>query len=420
MRIAGTAVIGAGFSGLSAALALRDGGEDVLVLEAQDKPGGRTKTTMGDDGIAYDLGGQFYCRAMPSVAGLVDHYGLTRRGIRKDEGVIALIGGERKRLDADFLELALFDRLHDADRHFPGSLGDWVASLGLDAEEAAMIHSGCEEIMGRPIDQISFRSVLDCVNTFEDVENTMEYCCAEGMGTLAQRMADDLGERFQANSPVSAVDRVNGSFILSTPQGSIAAQRVVFAASPVVLGRITWRADQDRWLRELPDRFVAGHMRKIVLRYATAFWRDSDFGWVGQTDSPAGLNVMDCSDPDDQLCLLAVFCGGTAAMALEAMNDEEALSAVLDIIEPMLGPAVRDPITVVQENWSGHPWVGGGYATWARPWEAEDPWAPLRSAHDGMYFAVAELGSSFAGHIEGAVCSGRDTATRLLSDARSR
>ena len=420
MRSVGTAVIGAGFSGLSAALALRDGGEDVLVLEAQDKPGGRTKTTMGDDGIAYDLGGQFYCRAMPSVAGLVDHYGLTRRDIRKDEGAIALIGGERKRLDADFLELALFDRLHDADPHFPGSLGDWVASLGLDPEESAMIHSGCEEIMGRPIDQVSFRSVLECVNTFEDVENTMEYCCAEGMGTLAQRMADDLGERFLANTPVSAVDRVNGSFILSTPQGSIAAHRVIYAASPVVLGQITWRADQDRWLRELPDRFVAGHMRKIVLRYATAFWRDSDFGWVGQTDSPAGLNVMDCSDPDDQLCLLTVFCGGTAAMALEGMNDEDALSTVLDIIEPMLGPAVRDPITTVQENWSGHPWVGGGYATWARPWEAEDPWAPLRSAHDGMYFAVAELGSSFAGHIEGAVRSGRDTATRLLSDARSR
>lgn len=417
MKTVGTAVIGAGFAGLSAALALRDGGEDVLLLEAQDKPGGRTKTTVGEDGVAYDLGGQFYCRAMPAIAGLVERYGLTRRDIRKDEGAIAVLGGQRKRLDTDFLELGFFDRLHDADPHFPGSVGDWVASLGLDAEESAMIHSGCEEIMGRPIDQISFRSALSCVNTFEEVENTMEYCCAEGMGTLAQLMADDLGERFQANSPVTAVNRMDGTFLLSTPQGSIAAQRVVYAASPVVMRQIEWRAHQDLWLRELPERFLAGNMRKFVLRYATAFWRGTDFGWVGQTDDPAGLNVMDCSDPDDQLCLLTVFCGGTAAMVLEGLTDEDALSAVFDFIEPMLGPGVRDPISAIQEDWSGHPWVGGGYATWAKPWDSDDPWAPLRTAHEGMYFAVAELGSTFAGHIEGAVRSGRDTAALLLSEA---
>lgn len=418
MKTVGTAVIGAGFSGLSAALALRDGGADVLLLEAQGAPGGRTKTTVGGDGIAYDLGGQFYCRAMPSIAGLVAHYGLTRREIRKDEGAIAIVGGQLRRLEADFLELGFFDRLRQADPHFAGSVGDWVASLELNAEEVAMIHSGCEEIMGRPIDQISFRSTLDCVNTFEDVDNTMEYCCEEGMGTLAQRMADDLGDRFVANCPVSAVDRVNGSFVLSTSLGSVAAQRIIFAASPVVLGQITWLADQDRWVSELPERFIAGNMRKIVLRYASAFWRGTDFGWVAQTDRPAGLNVMDCSDPDDRLCLLTVFCGGTAAVALEGLTDEEALAAVFDIIEPMLGTMVRDPITAVQEDWTDHAWVGGGYATWARPWVAEDPWAPLRSEHEGLYFAGAELGTSYAGHIEGAVRAGRHTAARVLMDNR--
>lgn len=416
MKTMGTAVIGAGFAGLAAALALRDGGDDVVVLEAQEAPGGRTKTTIHDDGTAYDLGGQFYCRAMPAIAGLVEHYGLTRRGIRKANGAVAVIGGRRKRLDTDFLELNFFHRLSDADPRFPGSLGDWVDSLGLDAEASAMIHSGCEEIMGRPIDQISFRSALECVSTFEEVDNTMEYCCAEGMGTLARLMAEDLGERFRSHSPVSAVDRVNGSFILATPQGCIAARRVVYAASPVVLARIAWLADQDRWLSDVPEQFVAGHMRKIVLRYATAFWRGTDFGWVGQTDSPRGLNVMDCSDPDDRLCLLTVFCGGTSAMALEGLTDEEALSAVLDIIEPMLGPAVRDPITAVQENWSDHPWVAGGYATWAKPWDTEDPWAPLRAPHDGLYFAGAELGDTFAGHIEGAVRAGRHTAALILGD----
>lgn len=419
MRTVDTVVIGAGFAGLSAGHALRDGGKNVLVLEAQEAPGGRTRTIVADDGVAYDGGGQFYCRAMPAIAGLVEQYKLTRRDVRRDEGVIAIVGGERRSLAVGFLELAFFERILAADPDFPGSLGEWVTSLGLPGEEVAMISSGCEEIMGRPIDQLSFRSVVECLHTFEEAENTMEYCCAEGMGTLAQRMADDLGDHFVANAPVSAVDRVNGSFIISTPHESIAAQHIVYAASPAVLRQIAWLAAPDQWLNTHADHFLAGNMRKIVLRFDTAFWREGDFGWMGQTDDPPGLCVMDCSDPDDQICLLTVFCGGTSAMALEGLTDDEALSRVMDVLESMLGPEVRQPSAVIQTNWTAHPWVGGGYDTWAKPWNTEDPWAPMRIAHDGLYFACAELGTPFAGHIEGAVCAGREVAHRILDGAGS-
>lgn len=417
MKTVDVAVIGAGFAGLSAAHALREDGAGIIVLEAQGEPGGRVRTITHADGIAYEKGGQFFCRDMTRVCALVERFGLTRRDVRKDPGIVAMLGGERRRLDTDFLEHGFFPMIFAADPAFPGSLGDWVDSLKLAPDAVAMIRSGCEEVLGRPIEDLSFRSTLDCLRRFESFENTMEYCCLEGLGTLAGLMARELGDSFRAHAPVASVARKDGAFHLATPGETIAARQIVYAASPVVLRNVAWTAPQDQWLKGHDELFVAGRMRKIVMRFERAFWRGSDFGWLGQTDSPSGLSVMDCSDLADNLCLLAVFCGGTAATALEGLSDDEALAQVMDVIEPMLGPEVRTPVTVVQTNWTDHPWVGGGYATWARPWDRSDPWAPLRRSHDGLHFTGAELASAYPGFIEGAIRAGHETAARIRQES---
>lgn len=414
-RTCDVAVIGAGFSGLSAAHALRAGGASVQVLEAQEQAGGRVKTIRHADGHAYDRGGQFYSREMTSICALVGKYGLTRRDVRKVPGVVAMLGGRRKVLERDFLEHDFFELIFRADPMRAGNLLDWVLSLGLDGERIAMIRSGCEEVMGRPIEELSFRSTLGCLSRFDSFEDTMEYCCVEGMGTLAGLMAADLGGDFRASSPVRAVDRQGGHFHVTTPGGTIRAKEVIYAASPAVLRQVDWKAPTDRWLRDLPDRFVAGRMVKIVMRYESAFWLGSDFGWLGQTDAPAGLSVMDCSDPAGGMEVLTVFCGGTAAGQVDGLDDGRRLARIMDIIEPMLGPKVREPLTVVQTVWTGHPWVGGGYATWARPWDSVDPQAPLREAHDGLCFTGTELAPAFPGFIEGALRAGEDIAGRILT-----
>lgn len=413
MNTVDVAIIGAGFAGLSAAHALRADGATIALLEAQEQPGGRVKTVILD-GAAYEKGGQFFCTAMTEVCALVERYGLTRRDIRKRPGVVAMVSGQRRVLDEDFLAQAFFEAIFEAAPDTPGSLLDWTLSLGLDAAGIAMIKSGCEEILGRPIEELSFRSVRDSLTRIEDLEgNTMEFACVEGLGTLAGLMAEDLDKAFRANAPVTAVDRTDGRFSLTTPGGLIASKQVIYAASPAVLRQIDWKAPQDQWLTSQPDRFVAGKMRKIVMRYDHAFWLDSDFGWLGQTDDPSGLSVMDCSDAKGGSDVLTVFCGGTAAMALHGLSEAAALTRVMDIIERMLGPEVRHPIRVVQTDWTDHPWVGGGYDTWAKPWDAHDPQAPMREGHDGLSFCGAELAPSYPGFIEGAVRSGQDVAARV-------
>ncbi|TIO18240.1 MAG: FAD-dependent oxidoreductase, partial [Mesorhizobium sp.] len=58
------AIVGAGFTGLSAALELKRAGIDFLVLEARGRVGGRVEGVRNGLGELIDSGGQFLCEDM--------------------------------------------------------------------------------------------------------------------------------------------------------------------------------------------------------------------------------------------------------------------------------------------------------------------------------------------------------------------
>lgn len=65
------AIIGAGWSGLSAAAALVDAGVDTVVVEKSRKAGGRSATRIGGDGVSWDHGAQYFTAREPEFAAVV-------------------------------------------------------------------------------------------------------------------------------------------------------------------------------------------------------------------------------------------------------------------------------------------------------------------------------------------------------------
>lgn len=59
------AIIGSGFSGLSASAYLAKAGNDVHVFEKHDRPGGRARQFSTDDGYVFDMGPSWYW--MPDI-----------------------------------------------------------------------------------------------------------------------------------------------------------------------------------------------------------------------------------------------------------------------------------------------------------------------------------------------------------------
>ena len=76
-RACDVVIIGAGLSGLYAARTLVAAGVDVLVLEAQNRVGGRTRTTHLADGTCIDEGGQWVSPGQDRMVQLAAALGVT-------------------------------------------------------------------------------------------------------------------------------------------------------------------------------------------------------------------------------------------------------------------------------------------------------------------------------------------------------
>jgi glycine/D-amino acid oxidase-like deaminating enzyme len=210
------AVIGGGYTGLSAALHLaRDYGIDVRVLEAGHIGWG-----------ASGRNGGFCC--MPatklSIAQLIHRYGLeeTQRFYRAQREAIELVQrlGEEEGIEYDKCGDGILDVAHNAAR-----------MRGLREEQRVL--TSLFSIESEVIDKKSFReSYFDCVELEGGLKvnagfglNPMKLVA--GLATAAARR----GARIHRSSPVTGWKKLNGRHRLETPKATLSAERIIVAVN---------------------------------------------------------------------------------------------------------------------------------------------------------------------------------------------
>lgn len=407
-------VIGAGAAGLAAAQSLARDGRTFAVLEAQNRVGGRVHSVRLEDGRIYERGGQFFSRHMHELLGLAERHGSRHRVVRATPGGLAMIDGQVVPSEPEFLERHVYAAIAAAPADAADSLMAFIDSLDLPAVERAMAISGAEEIWCGPTQDIAFRTTKRQFDEEPNDYQTLEYAMVEGIGPVLDAVAAELAPHVHLSTPVLWVDRDADGFVIGTAMKHILARKLLVAVPPKVLDRIDWRAEQDRWIGAQADLFCGGMMIKVTLRYDHPFWLDRGLGLIGQFIDPKGMSVFDSSDAAGGFDTLTVFIGGSTARSWSPLPPEERWSLMMGYLEAMLGPDVRTPLTVMEADWTGHPWCGGGYNSWPRPWTNVDPIRRLQDAQDGMTFAGAEIARTYSGYVEGALRSGRLAATRLF------
>lgn len=447
-------VVGGGAAGLSAAAAAEDAGLSCQLLEAQERLGGRIRTSPLESGGVFDEGAQMVNGDMRGVLALAKEAGLrlspvpqtgiglciVKEASLRAEDLISvdeiyeLVEDQVVRWDSPgealrALRLKLqwwttpWESAGEAGRGLRrlvekrtvprDSLAAALRALLLSPEEEALAFSLFSEVLSGPLEEINAHAVRDLFARYASERDDLEFQLSGGMAQVVDHLASNLRHTPRLSTPVHRIRVTPDHVEVTAERGIWQTDYVVVAVPPPVARRITFDMDESSTLGELLSSFTAGDMMKTALTFDTAFWRLQGLSGSVTFADPAGLAVIDASPGDGLPPRLIAFQGGPLARELAAQPQDVRQARLLRHLSRAFGEDVLSPLEVAEAVWVDHPWSGGGYNATARNGGHPDAVARL-SAWDGrVRFAGAELDDLFWGYVEGAIHSGRTAIARI-------
>lgn len=401
-------VVGAGAAGVAAAARLREGGAEVLMLEAQDRIGGRARTLAGRSGARLDLGcGWLHSAGENAWARLAEPLGFTL-----DRTPAAWV---RPALDVNFpLEAQrAYRRVFTA---FEEKLEKVAAEAPTDST-AASLFGPDEQRWGPLLNAFSSYyngAPFDCVSVkdyaaYQPTDDNWRV--REGYGALVAAFGRPLPVRLAA-----AVRRIEhgGSVVrIAGDFGEAEARAVIVCVSTQVLanGVIAFDPPLPQAL-EAAHALPLGHVEKAFLKLATPEEFPAERRVYGRTDTertgaytlrPLGLPVIEC------------FFGGRLAAELEAAPDETFAAFAIDELCAVFGSGLRERLAPLAESaWRADPFIRGAYS-YARVGEAAARARLASAGGDRVLFAGEACSPHAFSTAHGAYDSGVAAAQAALA-----
>lgn len=406
-----TVVVGAGVAGLTCARELRATGREVLVLEADDRIGGRVQTHLGADGATWELGAQVVHGSDNPVWSYLDQ----PRNSYRDNDFQVLVGGRLR----PFAVLAtlrpppweLAPRIGSGGASGGGTAADRVRALAKDPLSARVAAQWLEQEWAAGPEGMAATEMAAVYAARPPA--TDQFLPAGGLGSLTRQLSTDL--RIRCGTAVQHIRSKSGQVVLevSEPAGGraehIVARRVVVTVPPWTIGT------GGLLIENLPSAKVQ----------ATARLRGGDavVAVVGTSARCAGATaVFDADDGTGFLRSAAgsgevqwVAKGKGAGRLRQLLDDRPALIAALARTMPWTAGATLTSVT--RKDWAAALFIGGAFtvpaagsavaaATWAEPLGRR------------VFFAgEATAGSAGVGRLTGAVTSGRRAAAEICRTA---
>jgi monoamine oxidase len=342
-------VIGAGFSGLSAARRLRAKGLSVIVLEARDRVGGRTHNqdlaANGFPGRVVEMGGQFVgpmpdepaTASVPTQAvfnpqdrilALANAVGVgtfktynagNYINYTATGGAVPYSGATRIPPDASAanagLALGLLNQMAtqvptdapwtaaNAAKWDGETAESWMRRVlvpqGQDPESATnhLVTLAVQAVLSTEPREISLLQLLFYIASAGNLDNLIDTANGAqdsrfigGSQEIAIRVANQLGSSLVLNAPVRKISQAGGTVTASGDGFSVTARQVIVAIPPALAGRIVYEpslASLGGYLRDqLTQRWFMGSILKVNVLYPRPFWRGA--GLAGQVTSDSG------------------------------------------------------------------------------------------------------------------------------------
>jgi len=412
-------IVGAGFTGLSAALDLQRAGIDFLVLEARERVGGRVEARPNGLGELIDSGGQFLCEDMPELMALARARGKTFVETYIEGEFITHPWMSVEEAEQTYqVAMAIRERMNGIEPDDPSIAGLTVATW-LERQEdtpdaKAAFRSMIEGLWCLALDRVPLWYLIDNDRRITNETFELQYFLRETMQSLADDLAGDLGERLRLDEAVTRIERRQQGVRIVSARGVIEAGAALVALPPATAAKLDFAPGLPAELAKALSAWESGAMIKILVRYASPFWRERDLcGMVMWRDQP-GLFACDASQDADHAALV-VFVGGPLALRWHPLDDAALRAEVTARLVEALGPRAAEIIDFSSRDWTHDRWSGGAYSDLIVDVTARDAERIILAGAPPVYFAASEVSPSFPGYIEGAIVAGRIAAAKIQS-----
>jgi monoamine oxidase len=437
-------VLGAGMSGLTAALALHRRGHRVTVIERQNRIGGRLLSLPLGDGMFTEAGGGHFRSSMPHVLSYIRSFRLPLLALNDGLPRYLIDGKTAQSSNLAAWPWALLPEERDVT--ISASLNRYLYRVGLDTDSVLDTGWPGEELLeqfahvtlGDLIRGVgasdAFCKLLDAHGgTFTSEGQALGGIPAHayhfgdqnlfriqgGNNRLPMAITNAIGpSRFVLGSPVKLIDQTGERVRVATADGREFSGDAVICTIPfTVIGEVDvkpgWSPAKLRMFAEMEW----GNTVKVVAKTRTPAWlKKGVHGWPMAGGDRMWERVIDITgnEPGGHGNTFIYMNGANADVVLAKRPEDRAAFAIDQFRSDM--PDLFDEVLATETfAWSEQPWIKGsfGFPPIGASWFLREFPVP-----EGKIHLAGDFTTMKSGWVEGAIESGLRAARQIDPDAR--
>jgi len=411
-------VIGAGISGLAAAKKLKDKGFNVIVIEAQEKIGGRIRTDRSL-GMAFDEGASWIHGSKGNpITNLVSQAGANT--YMTDDDSLKVFDNNGTAYSDTFLDAQYtqFEKALNAVRSagiktqsFQDVFNSLYPTLENNRLWKYMLSAYLEFDTGGDISQLSSKYFDD-----DEAFSGTDVIVINGYDKIANVLGDGLNIRLNSRvteinyTAIKSLVKVNGDsieadyVIVSVPLGVLKKNSIAFTP---ILPTAKLSAIQNTKM---------GNVNKFLFIWKTPFW-ETNVQYIGYTPDTKGkfnyfMNMLKFLPTTNSLM---TFAYGDYASVTETMNDAQVINEVMAQLKAIYGTGIPNPTNMLRTKWGQNINTFGSYSFASNDITSADFDTMAKEISNKLFFAGEHTIRDYRGTVHGAYLSGIREADKIIA-----
>jgi monoamine oxidase len=416
-------VIGAGLSGLAAAQELHRQGQEVVVVEARERIGGRIWTSSKwtdmplDFGATWihgtqgnpltDLADQINAKRLTTSYDRAATYNTSGQPLSKAEEIRLKnfrkqVFGELKKVQNEDADVSIRQVIEPLSRQFDQSSESYRFINFILSSEIEQEYSGSTERLST--------QWYDSAKEFDGNDDLF----VQGFRVIPEFLAQGL--RIELGQVVKEIQWHQSPIRVITQKTEFLADHVIVTLPLGVLqdGKVRFTPELPQNKQTAIAKLGMGVLNKCYLRFPDAFWSD-DVDWLEYISASHGEWTEWVSfKRAANMPILLGFNAADRGRAIEAWSDEQIVASAMQPLRTIYGTSIPEPIDYQITRWATDPFSLGSYSynpVGAVPKMRQELAAPVGKS---LFFAGEASNKDYFGTAHGAYLSGLRAAKEIL------